>query len=241
MEEQQDVLQSLALVFSQRNPHGPLREAIYNNKPKRETLTAVFGARRMRDTRCPLVVVCASPYGDLRTITSWGDPDVLIADALDASSAAPVYFDPVFIKGEPLIDGGVVSNSPVDVAVACLGELFGVEGSACGLDFEILSIGNRLDQRYTQKLKPGAPMGLMQWMQFGMLDMLIGANRAHAEKMVNTVYSGSVTRIVGDVPPRFDDVSREFREVMDREAERVFAIHGAHICAFFASDGAVPA
>ena len=40
--------------------------------------------------------------------------NVFIRDAAQASSAAPIYFDPKTIPGisESLIDGGVIANSP---------------------------------------------------------------------------------------------------------------------------------
>jgi patatin-like phospholipase/acyl hydrolase len=40
--------------------------------------------------------------------------NVLIRDAAQASSAAPIYFDPKSIEGisDALIDGGVIANSP---------------------------------------------------------------------------------------------------------------------------------
>ena len=40
--------------------------------------------------------------------------NVLIRDAAQASSAAPIYFDPKKIEGisDALIDGGVIANSP---------------------------------------------------------------------------------------------------------------------------------
>jgi hypothetical protein len=38
--------------------------------------------------------------------------DVSIADASEASSAAPIYFDPKVIGDQVLIDGGVIANNP---------------------------------------------------------------------------------------------------------------------------------
>jgi patatin-like phospholipase/acyl hydrolase len=40
--------------------------------------------------------------------------NVFIRDAAQASSAAPIYFDPKKIEGisDALIDGGVIANSP---------------------------------------------------------------------------------------------------------------------------------
>ena len=35
-----------------------------------------------------------------------------IADASEASSAAPIYFDPKVIGNQVLIDGGVIANEP---------------------------------------------------------------------------------------------------------------------------------
>ena len=44
------------------------------------------------------------------------DPDEqLVADAVRASISIPLYFEPVSIKGTTLVDGGVLSNFPVEI------------------------------------------------------------------------------------------------------------------------------
>jgi NTE family protein len=43
--------------------------------------------------------------------------DVAISDAIVASSALPLYFQPVAIKGQDFVDGGVASVAHVDIAI----------------------------------------------------------------------------------------------------------------------------
>ena len=49
-------------------------------------------------------------YGD--------DPEASIVDAVVTSSAVPGYFPPTVYKGEAFVDGGVISNLPLSVAIA---------------------------------------------------------------------------------------------------------------------------
>lgn len=87
----------------------------------RAELKRIFGDRRMRDVRGPLCIVVGDVYtGQPRYITSWGDPDVLIWQALTASTAvwpvAAAQEIPSLGTGNRLhVDGGWGNNCPHDV------------------------------------------------------------------------------------------------------------------------------
>jgi len=48
---------------------------------------------------------------------SWEDPGMLLKSVVRASSAAPVYFDPLLLDGEVYIDGGMYSSNPTISAI----------------------------------------------------------------------------------------------------------------------------
>ena len=64
----------------------------------------------------------AIPFAAVATDLNWGERVVLdrgsVARAVRASSAIPGVFEPVMHQGKLLVDGGVVDNVPVEVALA---------------------------------------------------------------------------------------------------------------------------
>lgn len=83
-----------------------------------EALRAMLGANldfaRLEDAALPIHLIAADLATGQEVVLSRGDA----IDALCASSAIPGIFPPVEIGGRALVDGGVVNNAPVSVAVA---------------------------------------------------------------------------------------------------------------------------
>lgn len=162
VEEQQGEFSDLVQqFFTDPNPLAPVLAPKYRGKAKTQALRKTFGDLRMGQAKTRFCVVCSHLNGNPRLITSWGDPDILVADALDATSAAPIFFPPVKIEGEFIVDGGLVHNNPILVAFVTAAEL--IQGSPgevyasseespllpctfCShiswLDMKILSLGN---------------------------------------------------------------------------------------------------
>lgn len=67
---------------------------------------------KIEDTEIPIMVVCADLVTKREIRIAEGD----FTDILIASFALPFYFDPYEYKGHLLIDGGVISLAPIDVA-----------------------------------------------------------------------------------------------------------------------------
>jgi uncharacterized protein len=94
-----------------------------------QTLKKVFGAKRLRESCCRLVLpTVRARNGVAEAIVTPHSPDraghqaILAVEAALASSAAPTYFDAVEVK-DPIsnatyIDGGVWANNPVLPAIA---------------------------------------------------------------------------------------------------------------------------
>lgn len=80
-----------------------------------QTLPA--GVRTFGDLRIPLyVTIC-----HLRTLTLYlygDDPSAPLLDAVLTSAAVPGFFPPTYHAGHAFMDGGVVSNLPVSIALA---------------------------------------------------------------------------------------------------------------------------
>jgi len=228
------IIESVRYVFSKKNTAQPFFAPIYNGKPKATRLREIFGNFRMRDCRCPLVILTATIQGQLRVWKSW-DPhcaDMEMALLLDAASAAPTYFPPVKVQDEWLIDGGVICNTPIMVGATCVHELF--PSLHCKLPFTVLSIGNRTALKYKQDIHDPDEMGLIQWFKRGVIDLLMGVNDDYVVNFLRSIYGeGCVIRIVGEIPPSFDDVTEAFQNVLKTEAERAMETNQQTLTSFF--------
>jgi NTE family protein len=75
------------------------------------------GVREFGDLKLPFY--CTIAHWATRALYVYGDdPRGPLAEALVTSAAVPGYFPPTWAGGEAFVDGGVVSNVPVEVAVA---------------------------------------------------------------------------------------------------------------------------
>jgi hypothetical protein len=214
-------------VFGENNSSQPLFAPVYTGKEKEALLHRYFGNLRLKDCTPPIAVVTASVSGHRKVFTSTQDPELLLADVLNASSAAPVYFPPVKIQDTWYMDGGCISNSPVDVAVI----------QACShfpdCDFRILSIGTQnFTLRPIQILKPNE-MGLIAWFNLGLVDMLLGVTNTNMVEVLEKIYGSNLLRIVANVHPSFDDVSFEFQVALATEAERAYVENTDRLKQFF--------
>jgi len=97
-------------LFSPKYAAGALEKALKD----------YFGETKLGQAKTHVLVT----YYDLatrsaRSLTSWDNPDCLMSEAARATSAAPTYFSPAFLKkspNSPFIDGGVFANNPAGVA-----------------------------------------------------------------------------------------------------------------------------
>jgi NTE family protein len=84
-------------------------DSMYSNSGLRRIIETWLPFRRLEEATVPLHVVATS----LRTGREQWFNRGAAADALLASAALPAVFPPVWIDGEPYIDGGVVDNVPI--------------------------------------------------------------------------------------------------------------------------------
>lgn len=122
----------------------------YGQAPLRAALEEVFGTTlKLSDLPCKVIVTSWNASEDSSLIFSniTGFEPLLngansnVIDVGLATSAAPLYFPPVNVGGETLIDGGVCQNNPATTAFSVARQLFPQATRFC-----VLSVGTGLDQ-----------------------------------------------------------------------------------------------
>lgn len=95
------------------------RDHLVENKRIREHIAASLpaGVRTFGDLHVPMyVTIC---HLQTQTLYVYGDdPSAPLVDAVVTSAAVPGFFPPAYHAGQAFVDGGVVSNLPMKVAVA---------------------------------------------------------------------------------------------------------------------------
>jgi len=127
--------------------------------------------KRLRDTKKPFMCISYNTTrGRTKTFFSGAEDDehILVADVIDASSAAPVYYPPKCIDDNWFIDGGAVSNNPVMTAICNALVIYGKDA-----DIRVVSIGTGVKSKQIN----GNPekennWGIVKWMKNGLLDLL---------------------------------------------------------------------
>lgn len=97
----------------------------------RRLIESNITAQRLQDTEIPVKVVAADLATGTEVVLEQGDP----VQALLASAAIPGVFPPVEIDGQHLVDGGVLDNTPISVALQAGAERIWVlpTGYACAI------------------------------------------------------------------------------------------------------------
>jgi len=93
----------------------------YDGKGKRRVLERYFGVTKLSQAPKPTLIVTYDVQNRVSAVLKSWHPDLgdlSAVDAIDASSAAPIYFPTVQAGGYWLIDGGVVANNPAVCAYA---------------------------------------------------------------------------------------------------------------------------
>jgi NTE family protein len=93
--------------------------AIYKAEPLRELLAGLLGEARLKDLKRRLIINSVDINSGSQVF--WGLPgldEVRAADAVYASCALPGFFPPKDIGGRHFVDGAIVDNLPVHLAVS---------------------------------------------------------------------------------------------------------------------------
>lgn len=96
---------------------GPYATSLLQPERLRRTIELLVPARRFSQLDTPLTVTTVdAASGDLVLFGDGGDSGVPIVDALTAACSLPVFYPPMTLGGRELVDGGVRSVLPLDVA-----------------------------------------------------------------------------------------------------------------------------
>jgi predicted acylesterase/phospholipase RssA len=113
----------------------------YSSKAKLCAITNIFGDMTLGDLKIDFrVPVADTQNNELRIIDSGSYPDIMMRDVIQATTAAPTFFNPhKFLIRDALTefaDGGIIDNNPSDIAL-CHAKMKFPDSN-----IKIISIGN---------------------------------------------------------------------------------------------------
>lgn len=130
----------------------------YNPNPLKEQLKAIFKNTTLGDIEKPLLINATDIGNSTQFVfkTTFNgqkdsngntkelvrDKEILLSDAILASSSAPIFFPPHKVGNFLLADGGLWANSPVLVALAEAKKIFKTEPN----DVVVVSIGTGVEE-----------------------------------------------------------------------------------------------
>jgi len=214
------------------NPRVPLLHPKYDGVGKTAALYKILGDRTFADIITPLVIVCCDLDGAPIVFRSWEQSvqNIRLVDALDASSAAPVFFPPVFVNDQWLCDGGIRANKPLIVALLIAIDFFD-QGNICWL-----SIGTSMT--HFNSLLPftslqAAAMGVVSWLKRGLISILLGAGDDTPEKLMRSLFADRFLRIECQCETiKLDDVDYQHQLKLNKAAKLVWEQQSSAILLF---------
>ena len=156
----------------------------YDGEGKKQVLNEYFGKLKLGDAQSDLAIVSydieeRKPF----LLTSYGDPDISVIDAGNASSAAPIYYPTARVGNRYLIDGGIVANNPVLHGYA------EVKKRNPDHNIKILSVGTGLNKK-PLKGKASQKWGLIGWLRHDLFGLMLESSLDHeiAEEIIGKDY-----------------------------------------------------
>lgn len=208
----------------------------YDGKGKNKVLKRVFGQKRIKSARKP-VLVTAYDLNDRQIVVfksdggSEAEYNPYVHEVADASTAAPLYFPTVESSHKPakwLLDGGVAANNPSICALA--------EALKKGInpkDIRLVSVGtgtpNRGHDSPDETGKASQHWGGMEWIKSGLIDHIFAGNMGAADYICkqilgkNYIYVNSALKSASD---DMDDVSNGNLDQLEKLGDRWFVTHG---------------
>jgi predicted acylesterase/phospholipase RssA len=220
----------MPLMFNKRNGSYPFFATKYDGSGKRSSLRSVLGTRTFADVKTPLVICCSTPTGKPVYFRSWDEHtrDVLLVDALDASSAVPTIFPPVQIGENWYVDGGVCSNRPLIAALNQVVEFFDQ------VNVRFVSVGSTGTSPVPKfDVKKSQMMGVIGWVLHGLADVLLGIEDDTPEQLMRNLFADKFLRIdcrCDDI--KLDDYTQESCKRLDHAAKHIWNLHREKILTF---------
>ena len=177
----------------------------YNNNSKTELLEQYFGNKLISDSNKPIAVLAYDVENRKpRVLSSYTDQNIKVTSAINASSAAPLYYPTVQIEdGSWLIDGSVVSNNPCLIGYNEARKYFKTD------NIKVFSVGtgrhlNNLDGEDSSKWGP------FGWLTNDILGILLESHADH--EILNDLIGKNYLRInsiAENINWNLDDYSEE--------------------------------
>tara|TARA_B100000767_G_scaffold96371_1_gene92606 strand:- start:124 stop:1059 length:936 start_codon:yes stop_codon:yes gene_type:complete len=177
----------------------------YNNNSKTELLEQYFGNKLISDSNKPIAVLAYDVENRKpRVLSSYTDQNIKVTSAINASSAAPLYYPTVQIEdGSWLIDGSVVSNNPCLIGYNEARKYFKTD------NIKVFSVGtgrhlNNLDGEDSSKWGP------FGWLTNDILGILLESHADHEilDDLIGKNYL-RINSIAENINWNLDDYSEE--------------------------------
>ena len=178
---------------------------IYNNKSKTELLEKYFGNKLISESKKPVAVLAYDVENRKpRVLASYIDQNIKVTSAINATSAAPLYYPTVQIEdGSWLIDGSVVSNNPCLIGYNEARKYFKTD------NIKVFSVGtgrhlNNLDGEDSSKWGP------FGWLTNDILGILLESHADHEilDDLIGKNYL-RINSIAENINWNLDDYSEE--------------------------------
>lgn len=244
-----------------RIPLWSLMTSRYSQRPLRGLLDRTLGDRTLGDVPVPLILPavdigqgCVHVFKSAYDKNFHRDPAVRVADAVLASCAAPLYFDPVVVNpGEyQLADGGLWANNPALVAAVDAHYRLGVSLD----DIRVLSVGTgtsktfypRSETRWFNRfLRACQGWGFAtRWQRTRLIELILNLQSATAHNTLclllgeSPLKSRNVLRLTfeSDHPLPLDVTAK--RDDWISQADHLFTHHATGIADFLCLNGDQP-
>ena len=241
-----------------RVPLFSLLKSRYSARPLRALLDRTLGDRILGDVPVPLILPavdigqgCVHVFKSAYNKRFHRDPAVRVADAVLASCAAPLYFDPIVLSpGEyQLADGGLWANNPALVAAVDARYRLGVSLD----DIRVLSVGTGTSKAFyprnetrwfRRRLQACQGWGFAtRWQTTRLLDLILNLQSATAHNTLclllgeSPLESKNVLRLTFESDnPLPLDVTAKHDDWISR-ADHLFTHHATRIADFLHLNG----
>lgn len=219
-------------LFRAKNDLGPMLAPMYDGQGKSNALRKVFGNLRLGAARVPLAVLTTRMSNGAPLLFTSIDSkhrDLLVADVLDATTAAPVFYPPVHLDPHGfLIDGGTTSNIPLTQAY-----LLATIELRLG-PVRMLSLGCTDSNSLNIDSAFAEDMGVLSWAKNGLFDILLGvADDTSQRLMVHLLGAANFMRVTTSATGGFKALAAEDAARFASDVHAKWAEHGTRMLTFF--------
>ncbi len=170
----------------------------YDGKGKRSVLKKYFGDKTLNSAKKPTLVVAYDLEARRSAVLkSTAKEKISALDAVDASSAAPLYFPTVKVNKRWMIDGGVIANNPTMCAYAEAKQMWPDS------ELKILSVGTGSNTRKIDG-KESRDYGGVEWITHDLLGLVM--DESIVAYQIKTILGDNYVRVNSRLEYANDDM-----------------------------------